>query len=143
MKYSPGTSGNYNGRPVGSKNKRTQLTVLLESRAEDLLNKLLEVALAGDVNALRFCVERLIPKAHHEPLDIDLTMNINDQRIRKIKNKILNSALSGLISFSDADKIIKLLDDQNKKAEVSIPLKINTTDPIEASRIYQRIMMQP
>lgn len=62
-KFEKGISGNPAGRPAGSLNKRTHLSKLLESRAEDLINKAIELALNGDAVSLRLCVERLMPKA--------------------------------------------------------------------------------
>lgn len=61
--YKPGESGNRAGKKTGTLNKRTQLAKLLEPHAEALINKAVELALAGDINALRLCVDRLIPKA--------------------------------------------------------------------------------
>lgn len=63
MAFQQGQSGNPNGRPAGSKNRRSQLAKLLEPYAEELIAKAVELARAGDVNALRLCIERLIPKA--------------------------------------------------------------------------------
>lgn len=47
----------------------------------------------------------------------------------------------GLISVSDADKLITLIDKQAACIAPSDQLySLNTTDPIEASKIYQAIM---
>ncbi len=63
MRFKKGQSGNPNGRPLGCLNKRTQLAALLEPHAEALISKAVELALGGDTNALRLCIERLLPKA--------------------------------------------------------------------------------
>lgn len=65
-KYLPGESGNPNGKKPGTLNKRTQLAKLLEPHAEELIEKAVELARSGDVNALRLCLERLIPKVKDE-----------------------------------------------------------------------------
>jgi len=57
-KFQKGQSGNPSGKRPGTLNKRTQLIRLLEDNAENLINKLVECALDGDVQALRFCLER-------------------------------------------------------------------------------------
>lgn len=140
MRYSSGVSGNYNGRPVGSKNKRTQLAALLESRAEDLTNKLIELTMSGNVKALSICVDRLLPKARHDALDINLPSNIDQADTGKLKMKVLNSVLNGVISVDGAEKIINLIEDVFKKS-VSRELSLGgVTDPVEASKIYQQII---
>ncbi len=50
------------GRPPGSKNKVTRaLEQLAEGQAEQLTQKLLELALAGDVTCLRIALDRIWP----------------------------------------------------------------------------------
>jgi hypothetical protein len=66
-KFQPGQSGNPQGRPAGSLNKHTQLIRLLEPHAEAIVQKTVDLALLGDPNALRLCLERLIPKATERP----------------------------------------------------------------------------
>lgn len=62
-KFQSGQSGNPQGRKAGSSNKNSQLVKLLEPHAEAIIQKTVELALLGDSNALRLCLERLIPKA--------------------------------------------------------------------------------
>lgn len=70
MKFQKGQSGNPRGRPIGSINKRSQLAKLLELHADALISKAVELALNGDTNALRLCIERLIPKAQPDSLNV-------------------------------------------------------------------------
>lgn len=66
--FQPGTSGNPNGRPKGSKNVATVLKMLLEKRAEGtefgyagpLAQKMLELGLdKGDLGAIREALDRI------------------------------------------------------------------------------------
>lgn len=59
-KYKPGQSGNPGGRPRGS-GKTSELRALLEPHAPELVKKAMDLALEGDVTALRLCLERLMP----------------------------------------------------------------------------------
>ena len=68
-KFQPGQSGNPAGRKVGCLNKHTQLIKLLEPHAEAIVQKTVDLALLGDANALRLCMERLIPKASDRVMD--------------------------------------------------------------------------
>jgi hypothetical protein len=72
-RFGPGISGNPNGRPKGARNRATLLAESLrESEAEALIRALVELALAGDKAALRFCVARLIPPLKGRPIALEL-----------------------------------------------------------------------
>jgi hypothetical protein len=56
----PGRSGNPAGRPKGVRHHITVLAEhLLEGEAEGLVRKAIELALGGDVTALRMCLDRI------------------------------------------------------------------------------------
>ncbi len=60
------------GRPPGSKNKTTQIIEqLAEGQAEQLVQKVLELAQAGDVSCLRMLLDRLWPPRKGQPVNID------------------------------------------------------------------------
>jgi len=140
MAFQSGRSGNPNGRPKGALSKRTQLVKLLEPHAEALVAKTMELALGGDVNALRLCIERLIPKIQHEPMDIEFPNELNQRSIRKLKDKILMAVFERKISIDDAEKLIKLIKSQSDGGSSSTSFPKLPNDPIEAARIYQQIM---
>ena len=63
--FAPGVSGNPKGRVKGTRNRATRMaTSLLEGEAHALVRKAVELALAGDVTALKLCLERLPPRRH-------------------------------------------------------------------------------
>lgn len=65
--FQPGNAG----RPPGSKNKVTQLVEqLAEGQAEELVQKVLELAKAGDVACLRMVLDRLWPPRKGAPVNI-------------------------------------------------------------------------
>src|SRR5438128_11745199 len=63
MTFQKGQSGNPDGRPVGIRDKRVALRELLVPHADELVAKVVEMALAGDAAALRICIDRLKPAA--------------------------------------------------------------------------------
>lgn len=67
-RWKPGQSGNPGGRP----RRIGQVRALLEHKREELVTKAIELALAGDVAALRLCMERLAPplRPTTEPVEI-------------------------------------------------------------------------
>jgi len=76
--FKKGESGNPAGRPKGTKDRRTELRGLLEPHAEELVAKAVELALAGDVTALRICMDRLIPIAKPtEPEKPQVAIQVN------------------------------------------------------------------
>ncbi|RDI37197.1 DUF5681 domain-containing protein [Aquicella lusitana] len=116
MQFKPGESGNPEGRPKGSLNKRTQLVRLLEPRAEELVNKMVELALGGDSNALRLCIERLIPKASSSPIIAalpDLDINKAGSSI-EIITEVMKQMLAGEVSPDQGKAIISLIEDYRR-----------------------------
>lgn len=133
MTFTKGQSGNPKGRRKGVPNRRTELAKMLDPHAEALVAKMIELALEGDVTALRLCMERLIPKANRESTGIEFQKDLS-----KLKDDILRAALDGRISIEDAERLGSLV--SNHPDKNITPLSINTTCPIEAAKIYQQIM---
>jgi hypothetical protein len=71
--FQPGQSGNPNGRPRGARNRTTvAIEALLEGEGEALTRKAIELAKAGDMQALRLCMDRLAPPRRDSPVVFDL-----------------------------------------------------------------------
>jgi len=69
--WKKGQSGNPAGRPVGARHKATMaVQVLLDGEAERLTRKAVELALAGDMGALRLCLERILPPRKDVPVTL-------------------------------------------------------------------------
>jgi hypothetical protein len=67
--FQPGNSG----RPVGSKNRTTQLLeTLAEGEAEQIMQKVLEKAKAGNDPSLRMLMDRLWPVRRGHPVKLDI-----------------------------------------------------------------------
>lgn len=106
-KFQPGASGNPKGKKIGTLNKRTQLSKLIEPYAEELVNKAVELALSGDTMALRLCIERLIPKATDKSVTFvmpDLTSVPHD----KILPELLRTLTGQELSLSDLRNLIQI-----------------------------------
>jgi uncharacterized protein DUF5681 len=138
MTFKSGQSGNPKGRPKGAVGKRFQYDQLLEPHGEALVAKVVELALKGDSNALRICIDRLIPKTYHSPIPVQLD-NLTTENSNAFKIQILQAALDGKISGNEAETMIQLISNQLRTHPISIPTKL-PSDPVEASRVYQEIM---
>ena len=79
--FKKGTSGNPNGRPLGTRNRATLLAEqLLEGEAEQLISQVITLAKKGNLPALRLCLERLIPARKERSIALELqpVHNISD-----------------------------------------------------------------
>jgi Family of unknown function (DUF5681) len=72
-RWKKGQSGNPNGRAAGSRNRATlAIEALLEGEGEALTRKAIELAMAGDMAALRLCLDRILPPRKDSPVAFDL-----------------------------------------------------------------------
>jgi hypothetical protein len=61
------------GRPLGSKNRVTQaLEQLAEGQAEQIFQKVSELAQAGDVSCLRMILDRVWPPRKAQPINVTI-----------------------------------------------------------------------
>src|SRR5512146_1323310 len=68
-----GQSGNPAGRPKGARNRASLIAEeLLDGKAEAVFGKLIELACAGNIAALRLCTERLSPKFREPAVHVEL-----------------------------------------------------------------------
>jgi len=71
--FKPGQSGNPAGKPKGTRNATTlALEALLDGQASALTQKAIDVALTGDIPALRLCLDRILPPRKDNPVAFDL-----------------------------------------------------------------------
>src|SRR5690242_478565 len=72
-RFLPGRSGNPAGKRPGTRNRATILAAALgEGEGEAAVRVVIDKALAGDVVAARFVVDRLSPKPRGRAIQLDL-----------------------------------------------------------------------
>lgn len=117
-KFVKGKSGNAAGKPKGSKDRRTELRELLKPHAENLIQKAVNMALSGDPQALRLCLDRIIPpvRATGEPLGVKLptTGTLAEQGAA-----IYHAAANGEITLEQATAAMQTLAGQIKIIELT------------------------
>lgn len=140
VKYLPGQSGNPTGKKKGTLNKHTKLAKLLEPYAETLVNKAVEMAIAGDVCALRLCIERLIPKATNEAINIQLpNIDITQRYISFEMGKAILQTLSGKeINFAQTKNLLSML----KICTENAPINSDDPDLLQAKKIAEELMLK-
>lgn len=115
-RYKKGQSGNPSGRPKGTKDSRTALRELLKPHAPALVKKAVDQALEGDAQALRLCLDRLIPAmpAQAEPVMIDASPDDLAQAGREV----LSQTFAGSISVTVAGQLLQSLQGQARITEI-------------------------
>jgi hypothetical protein len=72
-RFQPGQSGNPAGRRRASRNKATlAAAALLDGEALGLTRRAVEAALAGDMLAMKLCLERVLPRCQERPVAFSL-----------------------------------------------------------------------
>ncbi|MCU7844690.1 MAG: hypothetical protein KZQ93_12700 [Candidatus Thiodiazotropha sp. (ex Monitilora ramsayi)] len=115
MTFKKGKSGNPRGRPKGVTDRRTLFRKHIESKAEDLIKKVVEMALDGDVRAMKLCLERITPpmRPKDEPVQIgELKGTLAEQG-----QKILSSIGEGKLTPSEAATMISAIASQSRIVE--------------------------
>jgi hypothetical protein len=108
--FEKGKSGNPTGRPRGARNRTTLAAeALLEGEAEALTRKVIELALSGDLNALRLCLDRLIPPRREQPIDIEMAKLQKVHDARYAVADVIAAAAAGKITLSTAAELTRLI----------------------------------
>jgi hypothetical protein len=110
-RFKPGQSGNPNGRPVGSRNKATlAIDALLDGEADALTRKAIEMAKLGDNQALKLCMDRIVPVRRDRPISFALPRIDGPDQAAAAMSAILTAVSGGEITPMEAGEIAKLLD---------------------------------
>jgi hypothetical protein len=119
-KFKKGISGNPAGKPKGSRHKTTlAIENLLEGQAEALTRKAVELALKGDVTALRLCLDRIAPARKDAPVMIDLPRIDTAEDTLKAGSAIVLAVAGGEISPDEGAKLMALIEAQRRQIETS------------------------
>ena len=121
MVFKKGESGNPQGRPVGTRNKTTLAALsLIEDEGEQLARKAVELALDGDLPALKLCMDRLLPPAKERPLEAFSLPQLNDHRsVLDALDTIANKLSQGELLPAEATSICNVLEQYRKHFETT------------------------
>ena len=111
MPFQKGQSGNPRGRKPGTRNRATlAVESLMEGQAEALSRKAVELALQGNLLALRLCLDRVAPlrKGRAVPIEMNAVATFADLAAAHLQ--IVNAMGCGLLSPEEAAAAATALD---------------------------------
>jgi Family of unknown function (DUF5681) len=107
--WASGISGNPAGRPPGARNRATlAAAALLEAEAEGIARKAVELALGGDLGAIKLCLERLLPPLRERPLRLDLPLRSPGDADAAIL-ELLEAVRRGELTASELQALTRLV----------------------------------
>lgn len=99
------------GRPKGSRNRTTLAAqALLEGEAEALTRRAIEMALAGDVTALRLCLDRILPARKERIVSFALPKLATAADAVDATAALVKAVASGELTPSEAAELSKLVE---------------------------------
>jgi hypothetical protein len=108
--WRPGTSANPAGMKSGSRHKATLFVEnLLKGQREGLVKKTIELGLAGDVVALKICMDRLLPPLKSRPL-----------RFKLPELRTVSDALSALAAIAEGLSNGQLLPEEGEVLSATV-----------------------
>jgi|SaaInlStandDraft_7_1057024.scaffolds.fasta_scaffold95824_2 hypothetical protein len=113
MAFKKGESGNPKGREAG-KTPATALKKIIADNMPDILNAMIEQALAGDMVAAKALTDKVIPSIKPQALPIQIATG--DSLVASGDN-LITAALTGLIAPDIAAQLITALSNQAKLVE--------------------------
>ena len=119
-RFKPGQSGNPKGKPRGAKNHATKLAEkLIDNQCEALVQKAVEMALNGDMQALKLLIERLIPARKDRPVKLDLPKIKSAQDIINVMGLIVENVGKGELEPEQAKTLATILEINRKSIETA------------------------
>ena len=128
--WQKGQSGNPKGRPPGKPDKRGRFRRAIQDQGDALVQVVLDAALAGDMAALKLCLDRLAPplRPSAEPIEVSLPENGTAQEqaaavlaaiargeVDPVNGKLLVDVIGTVSSLSELPAILARLDALEQK----------------------------
>lgn len=118
--FQKGVSGNPAGCRTGSRHKATLAAqALLDGEAEKLTRKCVELALDGDLTALRLCLERIVPPRKDSPVKVSLPAIKSADDLPVVTSAVLDALAKGQLTPSEAQAVAGLVEAHRKAVELA------------------------
>ena len=111
MTFQPGQSGNPAGRPKGVRAKAALFAEgLLEGEAEELIREAVKMAKAGDIAAMRICLDRIAPRPRDRVVPFELPPLHSAASVLSGLADIAAAVSTGELTPMEADAMSRVLD---------------------------------
>lgn len=108
------------GRPRGARHQATEAALaLLDGEAMALTRKAVEATLAGDMGALRLCLERIAPPRRDAPVTLDLPSMQSAADAARAAGAVLASVATGDMTPTEGAHIMGLVEAFRRALETS------------------------
>jgi hypothetical protein len=112
-RFKKGESGNKNGRPKGALNKSTLAAQeLMAGELEGITRKCIEMALEGDLTAIKLILDRSVPTM--KPIDQTVSIPALSGTLVAQGDQLIQSMAEGEISLGEGTRLISALVSQSK-----------------------------
>jgi hypothetical protein len=116
--WKKGKSGNPAGKPKGRLNKVTlAVQFLLDEEGEKLTRKAIDLALEGDLTALKLCLERICPPRKSRPISIDLPDVKTSEGVSLAQTSVVQAVGEGEITPEEGQVLSNILESRRKSIE--------------------------
>jgi hypothetical protein len=118
---SDGTFGPGNpGKPKGARHRATQAALaMLDGQSEALTSKAVELALGGDVTALRLCLERIAPPRRDAPVTFELPAMASARDAAQAAGAVLGAVSEGELTPTEGASIMALVETWRRTFETA------------------------
>ena len=117
-KFPQGISGNSKGRPVGSRRKSALLVEeIISEKAEEITQKLLKMALEGNIGAMKLVLERISPAPKDLPIKFALPKLENATDALPFMERVIKQVALGKITIEESKGLAHLLETYLKTVE--------------------------
>jgi hypothetical protein len=111
MTFQPGQSGNPAGRPKGVRAKAALFAEgLFDGEAEELIREAVRMAKAGDIAAMRMCLDRITPRRRDRVAPFELPPLESAASVLAGLAEIAAAVSAGDLSPLEADAMSRVLD---------------------------------
>uniref|UniRef100_I2Q571 DUF5681 domain-containing protein n=1 Tax=Desulfovibrio sp. U5L TaxID=596152 RepID=I2Q571_9BACT len=117
-RFEPGQSGNPAGKPKGCRSRAVMAAqALIDGKAEEVVEKALELALAGDGPVLRAILDRLCPPRKDSPVRVTLPAIESAADLPVVTATLLDAVAKGQLTPSEAQAVTGLVESHRKALE--------------------------
>ena len=119
-RFAKGVSGNPAGKPKETRHKITQAAeVLLDAQADALTHKAVAMALGGDPQAMRMCLDRILPPRKTRPIKFDMPAVETTSDLVAALGSVIAAVATGKLTPDEGSAVAGLIETKRKAIEVS------------------------